>query len=164
MQGLGELKEKLARERPDKWENIPDIELYMDQVINYMKRQHIGMRAGEGLTSAMVNNYIKKDLLPRARKKRYERRHIAYLTLIGLMKQVLPVAETGALLKKYAEKRDIEKIYGKYRDMLDDSLLAASLEISDDMSEDEVLDLILKFAVSSYTDKLVCDSLLRCLE
>jgi len=158
------LKEKLASERPNKWENIPDIDLYMDQVVNYMKRQHIGLKGEEELTSAMINNYMKKDLLPRAKKKKYDREHIVYLTAICLLKQVLPVTETGILLKKLTEKRSIEKFYEKYCTLLDESLKGLSAGISEDMSEDEVLELILKLAVSSYTQKLACAGLLSCLE
>jgi len=167
MRELIDLKEKLSQERPNKWENIPDIDLYMDQVINYMKRQHIGLgeHAGAGgeevLTSAMVNNYIKKDLLPRAKGKKYGRAHIAYLTSICLIKQILPVAETGFFLKKQTEKQSIEKFYEKYCTVLDESLRDISEEIRDDMNEDDIIDLILKLAVSSYTQKLVCGQLLR---
>jgi hypothetical protein len=45
--------------------------------------------------------------------------------------------------------------------MLDESLKVVSDEIRDDMTEDEALDLILKLTVSSYTQKLVCNSLLQ---
>ncbi|MCL1808865.1 MAG: DUF1836 domain-containing protein [Clostridiales bacterium] len=157
---LIELKEKLAHERPNKWENIPDIDLYMDQVLNYMKRQHIGLGSEEALTSSMVNNYMKKDLLPRARGKKYSRAHIAYLTSICLLKQILPVAETGFFLGKQTEKQSIEQFYEKYCGLLDESLNRLSEEIVEDMDEDAVLDLILKLAVSSYTQKLVCGRLL----
>ena len=142
-------------------ENIPDIDLYMDQVVNYMKRQHIGLGAEEALTPAMINNYMKKDLLPRAIKKKYDRNHIAHLTSICLLKQILPVVETGRLLKKQTEKQTIEQFYEKYCGLLDESLLALSADIGEEMNEDEILDLILRLAVSSYTQKLVCSSLLR---
>ena len=158
---LNELKEKLAHERPNKWENIPDIDLYMDQVINYMKRQNIGLDEEETLTPAMVNNYMKKDLLPRAKGKKYGRNHIAYLTSICLLKQILPVAETGFFLKKQTEKQTIEKFYEKYCSLLDDSLRSLSEDLNEDLTEDSALDLILRLAVSSYTQKFVCSSLLK---
>ena len=161
MRELTFLKEKLAERRPKRWENIPDIELYMDQVINYMKRQGIGLDSDEALTPAMVNNYMKKDILPRAKKKKYDRKHIAYLTSICLVKQIFPIADTGVFLKKQTGKQTIEKFYEKYCDMLDESLKVVSDEIRDDMTEDEALDLILKLTVSSYTQKLVCNSLLQ---
>lgn len=35
---LAELKGRLAQERPDRWESLPDIPLYMDQVVSYLAR------------------------------------------------------------------------------------------------------------------------------
>ncbi len=100
MDKIKEFKEQLTAARPEDWEQIPDIDLYMDQVISYMTRQHIGLELEneETLTSAMINNYIKSGLLPRAKgKKKYNREHIGYLTAICLLKQVLSVGETGVL-------------------------------------------------------------------
>ena len=40
---INELVSRLENSRPESWDKIPDIDLYMDQVIGYMKRQHIGL-------------------------------------------------------------------------------------------------------------------------
>ena len=66
MEALEELKARLECQRPVDWDSLPDLNLYMDQVIGYMPRQLIQYEEAEGLTSAMVNNYIKDGLLPRA--------------------------------------------------------------------------------------------------
>lgn len=71
MKQLEELKQRMETQRPSDWESLPDISLYMDQVIGYMPRQLIQYGEEERLTSAMVNNYIKDGLLPRAEGKRY---------------------------------------------------------------------------------------------
>ena len=39
MEELAELKQRLAQERPDGWADLPDIPLYMDQVVSYLSRQ-----------------------------------------------------------------------------------------------------------------------------
>ena len=98
MEELEELKKRLEEERPMVWDGFPDIGLYMDQVISYVSRQLITYDGGETLTPAMVNNYIKDGLLPRADGKKYARTHLAYLTAICALKQVLSVKETRALL------------------------------------------------------------------
>lgn len=82
MEELRELKGRLEGERPAEWDALPDIGLYMDQLISYMPRQLIHYGEGESLTSAMVNNYIKDGALPRAEGKRYSRTHLAYLTAL----------------------------------------------------------------------------------
>lgn len=54
-----------SRSGPRSGTPLPDIGLYMDQLISYMPRQLIHYGEGEALTSAMVNNYIKDGALPR---------------------------------------------------------------------------------------------------
>lgn len=66
MDELLDLKQRLEQERPTPWAELPDLALYMDQIISYMPRQLIHFDDGEVLTSAMVNNYIKDGLVPRA--------------------------------------------------------------------------------------------------
>ena len=123
MEELKLFKEQLKNMRPEGWDQIPDIDLYMDQVISYMSRQHIGLEplGDESLTAAMINNYVKHGLLPRAKGKRYSREHLAYLTAICLLKQVLSVSETGALLEKEMEHSDIRTFYDQYLEILDET-------------------------------------------
>lgn len=163
MEELKKLKQVLKEERPNKWEDIPDIDLYMDQVLNYMPRQHIGLESGESLTSAMVNNYIKKELLPRAKGKRYARTHITHLTAICLFKQILSVDSTKELLQSQLKESDIKTFYEKYCSRLDKSYSEVSEKISEDMSESEISELVLELAVSSYAQKLACERLLELL-
>ena len=59
MEELLDLKQRLERERPANWRELPDIALYMDQIISYLPRQLNHFDDSEALTSAMVNNYIK---------------------------------------------------------------------------------------------------------
>ena len=71
MEEFLELKRRMEGERPVPWTQLPDIALYMDQIISFMPRQLIHFDESEALTSAMVNNYIKDGLVPRAEGKRY---------------------------------------------------------------------------------------------
>ena len=82
MEELHELKSRMEQERPARWEELPDLALYMDQIVSYMPRQLIHFDQGETLTSAMVNNYIKDGLVPRADGKRYGPVHLGYLTAV----------------------------------------------------------------------------------
>ena len=98
MDELQNLKSRMEQERPSPWEDLPDIALYMDQLISYMPRQLIRFDGGPVLTSAMVNNYIKDGLVPRAEGKRYGPIHLGYLTAVVALKQVLSVRDIGALM------------------------------------------------------------------
>ena len=98
MDELQNLKDRMERERPTAWKDLPDIALYMDQLISYMPRQLIRFDEGNALTSAMVNNYIKDGLVPLAKGKRYGPIHLGYLTAVVALKQVLSVRDIGALM------------------------------------------------------------------
>ena len=66
-------------------EDIPNIDLYMDQVTTFMERHlkdHKRNDEDKILTKTMINNYAKNDLLPSPEKKRYTKEHVLLLTLI----------------------------------------------------------------------------------
>lgn len=158
------IKKMLEEKRPNSWADIPDIDLYMDQVLSYMTRQHVGLELDENLTSAMVNNYMKKDLLPRAKGKKYDRQHIAYLTAICLLKQVLSVTDAGELLKLHIKEREeeqVRKFYEKYMEIMDQEFCEISAAIDEEADQERLADLALRLAVSSYGKKLACQQILE---
>ncbi len=165
-QQMETLRDRLISGRPEDWEQIPDIDLYMDQVISYMGRQHIGLapEGDENLTSAMINNYIKSGLLPRAKGKRYSREHIGYLTAICLLKQVLSVSETGILLKNQMQHRDIEDFYRNYGETLDSTFGEIAEMIDPEADEVRLTEQALRLAVSSYGQMLACKEILKVLD
>ena len=76
----------LAAYRLPAWEQIPDLGLYMEQVV-LLLRQYLDylppeLKQPEPITAAAINNYVRTRLLPEPRKKRYYRVHIAYLIMI----------------------------------------------------------------------------------
>ena len=156
MEALEELKARLECQRPVDWEGLPDLNLYMDQVIGYMPRQLIQFEEAEGLTSAMVNNYIKDGLLPRAEGKRYSKVHLAYLTAICALKQVLPVKDAGLLAAENGGG-DVEEMYRRFRASLDLALNDTAQRLETDCPEEELPRLALTLALRSYADKLACE-------
>ena len=83
-----------------RWEELPDFDLYMDQMLSLMER-YLGTSAfaGEkGLTASMVNNYVKIGLLPAPQKKKYGRLQLACLIVVCALKPVLPLAVIQATL------------------------------------------------------------------
>ena len=161
--GIEELKNTLMTRRPVEWALLPDIEFYMDQVVSFMTRQHIGLEDGELLTPAMVNNYIKHGLLPRAKGKKYAREHIVYLTAICLLKQVLSITDTGLLLKQQMNEESPAQFYEKYRSILDESFTSVANSLSAPEDNQALTDEILRLAISSYAQKLVCQRLMELL-
>ncbi len=161
MEEIQELKERLKTERPAAWDDLPDLSLYMDQVIGYMSRQLIRYGEEERLTPAMVNNYIKDGHLPRAEGKRYTRTHLAYLTAICAMKQVLPVRDAGLLVNHAAG--DPQAMYALFRKELDAALTATAEGLDAKAQAEDLNELALSLALRSYADKLACQRVLELL-
>ena len=98
-QTLSQICEQTAQRRLPRWEELPDLELYMDQILSLTER-YLGTSDGgrKGLTAAMVNNYVKLGVMPAPVKKKYTRLHLAYLLIICTLKPVLPIDEIGRML------------------------------------------------------------------
>ena len=77
-------------------EEIPSIDLYMDQVTTFMDAQLSSSRRYESdkiLTKTMINNYAKNDLLPPPTKKKYNREHLLLLVFIYYFKSLLTITD-----------------------------------------------------------------------
>ena len=160
MEELEELKQRLEGQRPARWEELPDLRLYMDQVIGYMPRQLIQYGEGEGLTSAMINNYIKDGLLPRAEGKRYSKIHLADLTMICALKQVLSVRSAG-LLAAGSGQQEPQAVYQHFREELDQALKDTARQLDRARDKEELSQLALSLALRSYADKLACERIIE---
>lgn len=156
MEELEELKRRLQEERPDTWEELPDIPLYMDQVVSYLARQLICFGEGDNLTSAMINNYIKDGLLARANGKKYEQEHLAYLTAIGALKRVMSVREMKALTAIGQERRDSKRQYEYFWKYLDEALTETANRLDPETTDHDLPKLVLDLALRSYADGLAC--------
>ena len=87
--------------------DIPDIELYMDQVTNFMDAHLYHNKRGEEdktLTKTMINNYTKNKILPPPEKKRYGKEHIIILIYIYYLKNVISITDIQKLLYPMTER------------------------------------------------------------
>ena len=85
---LESILQSLSRIDYIKPEDIPNIDLYMDQVLTYMHRQLSLFERSEDnplLTSSMINNYVKSGVLERPEKKKYSKNHLATLMVICML-------------------------------------------------------------------------------
>ena len=87
--------------------DIPNIDLYMDQVTSFMEKQlKSTKRNGDDkiLTKTMINNYAKNDLLPPPNKKKYSKEHLLVLTFIYYFKNILSMKDIQMVLGPITEK------------------------------------------------------------
>ena len=90
-----------------KSEDIPNLDLYMDQVTGFMERNLDPIKRhhdDKALTKTMINNYAKNKLLPPPDKKRYNRDHMLVLLFIYYYKGMLQLNDIEALLKPLNDK------------------------------------------------------------
>ena len=163
MEELAELKRQLAQQRPDSWDKLPDIPLYMDQVVGYLARQLVSVGDGDALTSAMINNYIKDGLVERANGKKYGQEHLAYLTAITALKQVMSVREMKVLTTVGREMRAPQRQYEYFCQYLDQAMSDAAAGIGEDTGDEALPKLVLDLALRGYAYSLACHRTLAVL-
>ena len=165
MQNLEDLQHRLRENRPVPWEQLPDFALYMDQVLSYMDRQVIRFDEGDTLTAAMINNYTKSGLVPRAEGKKYNREHLAYLTAICVLKRVMSTRDMDLLIRE--ELQNAHTIPGGYKafcESLDSALNITAEEMEPYVHGDNLADTAIHFALLSYAASVAssrCVALLR---
>lgn len=87
--------------------DIPNIDLYMDQVTTFMEEQLRSTKRHEEdkiLTKTMINNYAKNNLLPPPVKKKYSKEHVLVMIFIYYFKNILAIKDIETLLNPVTEK------------------------------------------------------------
>ena len=88
------------------YEELPDLDLYMDQVITYLERVFNVLKTSstdKQITSSMVNNYVKGKVIAPPISKKYNREHLAMLEELNTLKKVLSIDEIKQILSLSGE-------------------------------------------------------------
>ena len=88
-------------------EDIPNINLYMDQVTSFMDEHLKSSKRFEDdkiLTKTMINNYAKNNLLPPPEKKKYSREHVLTLLFIYYFKNILSISDIQSILNPITDR------------------------------------------------------------
>lgn len=116
--------DRLIAHRFPRYEELPAFGLYMDQVVTYVNDQ-VGpfyLSDEKLLTTSMVNNYVKHGVVPKPEKKKYSRSHIAYLIAVCILKKVLSIPESTALVKLQLEDHPTEQAFDSFLEALEESI------------------------------------------
>lgn len=87
-------------------EDIPNIDLYMDQVTTFMDARLASCKRSDDdkiLTKTMINNYTKNNLLPPPEKKKYSKEHMFLLIFLYYFKNVLSINDIQKIFKPLTE-------------------------------------------------------------
>ena len=101
-----------------RWEELPTLELYMDQVVSLINGylgflpKEVGMDAV--VTAAAINNYVRKKIVPAPVKKRYSRIHLAYLLMICSLKQSVSISYIQQMIPLTLSEEQVRSIYDQF--------------------------------------------------
>lgn len=116
--------EKAAAFRCPRWNELPGIPLYMDQVILVLD-ESLSLFAeedGHVITATMINNYVKQKVLVPPGGKRYGREQLATLVMVCLLKRVFSISETIGLIGLLTENTPLSDAYDMFCSDLERSL------------------------------------------
>lgn len=110
-----------------RWHELPDIPIYMDQLVTLVNRYTLPFKlenAGPQLvTSSMINNYVKQKLILPPEKKKYDQRHIARLIIITTLKQCfdMSIIQQGIIQQIEASER-YDDAYNHFCQQMEDTV------------------------------------------
>lgn len=149
-----QFRERVMDFRMPAWEELPDLGLYMDQVITYLQRLYLPIY-GEGrriITPAMINNYVKSGLIHRPKGKKYSREQIAQLVILCALKQALSLEDLRLLIQSEGEE-NIEAVYRTF--------IRQSLQMTQGMGEEIQAMSPMECAVQAATYTILCAEILH---
>ncbi len=150
------------------WDELPKIDLYMDQVV-VLLNDYLGYIANfdeddKGVTSSMINNYVKMKIIPPPEKKKYSRAHLARLIMICALKKSLNISTVHKLLPQTDDEQENKRVYDAFV-LSRKKAMQTNIEYLEnefystidkgDMSE--LSDLLTRIAVSTDLRKLVTE-------
>lgn len=151
------LGEDIRGWKPLTWESMPDIELYMDQVITYLRRQ-LALFQGESdsslVTPSMINNYVKDGIVPRPVNKRYDREQLSSLMMACVLKRVLPMQDIKLLLHP-GDRED----YATFCEHLQ-SALQAEADLLQQREGESLQEMAMDYSLRAAASCLIADRLL----
>ena len=158
---------------PSEWDRLPDIGLYMDQVVTYIERELGTLKGAEDeriATPSMINNYAKAGIIPRTEGKKYSRQHMAILLSAFTMKRVLSAQDMASLMVGPGSPAETKVFYESFRQSMDQAAREMATTVENGMkSAGEVgiapreacLALALRLAVEASIRSYAAEILLR---
>ncbi len=159
-------------------DDIPSIDLYMDQVIQLFENKLSYLKRNDEdkiLTKTMINNYSKGKLFMNIKNKKYSKNHIILIILIYELKGVMSIQDIKTALddvvKSYdeemEEKLNLEVFYKKHLEMINkndsvikEEILSITKELRGlDLHEEKLL-LLMYLATKANLYKRLCEKII----
>ena len=162
--------ETLENFRLPRYGDLPELELYMDQVISTVEKYLSALKVGDKsiLTPSMVNNYVKNGVIPPPEKKRYTRDHLAEIIIICTLKQTVELSDVALIMKKGVERFGTEAAFDSYVSLYEKTMSRlvgdARLSSGDATDPDGEYKTIIDSAVLSGTSRIIVENALASVE
>ncbi len=150
---LADFEKKLQSFHMPRYRELPDIDLYMDQVISYINKYlNIFNETEENvITPSMINNYVKHGILPPPNGKKYSRVHLAYICAVFFLKQVLKMDEIKNIIAHQVKCSNEFKAYTYFCQELEEAFRRCCLLTKSPEEITSPIDDQTKFALKSCT-------------
>lgn len=156
------------------WNEFPNIDLYMDQVFTYLDRELNPLKINDEdkiITTSMINNYVKGNLIKAPDHKKYNKEHLNRLLIISSLKQILSISSIEQLLNNH-NKKESEELYKiittEQKDALSKEVSAFNEFLTnindDDQLQDAISSYIIRLAIHAEVQKILAGKLLNVFE
>ena len=149
--------------RLPRYEEIPDSGMYLEQTAKYIC-EFLNPVLGNAITTSMISNYVKKDLIDNPVKKQYNRDQIVYLIFIAIAKNVMSLDGLINFIALQKRTYSLQKAYDYFCDQFEATLFFTA-EINETMAivgEDTADEKKLLFScIVAVTQKIYLE---KCLE
>ena len=164
---LCETVKKLEAIKFPRYADLPEIELYMDQVISVAEK-HLGSLAVGGksiVTPSMINNYVKNGIIPPPEKKRYTREHLAQIFIVCALKQTTEITDVAETMKKNINALGIERTFDMFAEMYEKTLssLVGAAENLSGKTDDDLYRVAIDNAITASAARTVVEYALDAL-
>ena len=152
------------------YEKLPDIDLYMDQVITYFERQLLTFQLSsldKQITSSMINNYVKGEVIPSPTAKRYNKEHLALILEVCLLKKALSISNIKTILDSKYKNTDFAETYNDFTKEASQTLHNVAADTANKLEKIEIndqaalLDLALKLGLQANANMLIAERIMN---
>ena len=152
------------------WEELPELNLYMDQVIilmnKYLSIYCENPEEDKLITPSIINNYVKLKVIPSPIKKKYSKAHLAYLIMVCTLKQCLSISTIKSIVPLTDDEDKLKEIYEMFRQNekstvdLAASKLSRLITDSEDTNSEKIFhEVVLKSALEANACKLFTEKI-----
>ena len=138
-----------------RWDELPNIDLYIDQLVSFLEQYLAGYIKNDNEKEAMINNYVKHKAIKAPVNKKYNKEHMASLFVIFILKEVYSIHEIEKLISLAIETSPIELAYDRFCSELEKAIRIVFAEKNyvknSRLSQEQY---ILRNVVQSFANKL----------